>query len=553
MRGRTLPLLNNTIRQSSSYVQVNIYDISIKGLRKKGIDIEQFLQHAGCRSVVMDVPFLVGNSWKCTKLTTERRTKSLDCCVSQSSPTFKTTGAKKNLASIDAPCSSSDIHAFEQVAAIEGFSQDHGSQVSSAVDILKSEDCSLLPECDSLDIEAICSEEQFSEYFRHVECTDIKEGCTANKPEVFYDCPEEFDEDDFIARDLDFSRMPISQSESSNEPVGSTSSLSRAGITSSYPSTSADMYTTVSATNGIREISNANYSDYVEFDTNDTNAETVEKQPTHSQKFNSASLRPLSTVLAQSLQCVMHEYSTTSDNSMQRDSCEISKSVNAQFSETEESDNDTAIESNLCEDVFVNSSFAHRSGRCGTDMKELKPFPHNAHIRTSSGADNNSNAERSPTHSRRKRARKSSAYSQESIDDECNKVQKTVSKMDENRNQKSTVSQLFHCQMPNCGRTLCYRKHYGKQRLVNHVRTHWKKRMKLCRLCGFKDITVNKIYHHHLKMHKNQKYPGATSTESKEDLNELLQLWNQCFPELPPIGIVKGVSSTRSTLNVEFY
>ncbi|ETN82880.1 hypothetical protein NECAME_07714 [Necator americanus] len=416
MRGRTLPLLNNTIRQSSSYVQVNIYDISIKGLREKGIDIEQFL-------------------------------------------TFKTTGAKKNLASIDAPCSSSDIHAFEQVAAIEGF-----SQVSSAVDILKSEDCSLLPECDSLDIEAICSEEQFSEYFRHVECTDIKEGCTANKPEVFYDCPEEFDEDDFIARDLDFSRMPISQSESSNEPVGSTSSLNRAGITSSYPSvgcsktsdeplnpehiipmsevrneseslkqverfdtsvqTSADMYTTVSATNGIREISNANYSDYVEFDTNDTNAETVEKQPTHSQKFNSASLRPLSTVLAQSLQCVMHEYSTTSDNSMQRDSCEISKSVNAQFSETEESDNDTAIESSLCEDVFVNSSFAHRSGRCGTDMKELKPFPHNAHIRTSSGADNNSNAERSPTHSRRKRARKSSAYSQESIDDECNKVQK---------------------------------------------------------------------------------------------------------------------------------
>ncbi|RCN34565.1 hypothetical protein ANCCAN_19589 [Ancylostoma caninum] len=57
MRGRTFPAVNSVLARSvSSYVQVNIYDTSLKKLRARGVDIKHLLQHVGCRSVVMDVP-----------------------------------------------------------------------------------------------------------------------------------------------------------------------------------------------------------------------------------------------------------------------------------------------------------------------------------------------------------------------------------------------------------------------------------------------------------------------------------------------------------------
>ncbi|VDO81276.1 unnamed protein product [Haemonchus placei] len=37
--------------------------------------------------------------------------------------------------------------------------------------------------------------------------------------------------------------------------------------------------------------------------------------------------------------------------------------------------------------------------------------------------------------------------------------------------------------MPGCGKELLYRRRYGKLRLLDHVRTHWSKSIKLCKVC----------------------------------------------------------------------
>ncbi|XGW19594.1 hypothetical protein V3C99_003439 [Haemonchus contortus] len=55
MRGRVFP---TTFSRNSTYVQINIYNTSLQGLREDGVDIKQILQYIGYRSVAMDVPIL---------------------------------------------------------------------------------------------------------------------------------------------------------------------------------------------------------------------------------------------------------------------------------------------------------------------------------------------------------------------------------------------------------------------------------------------------------------------------------------------------------------
>ncbi|CAJ0609929.1 unnamed protein product [Cylicocyclus nassatus] len=61
MQGGTLAV-DATFPPCSSYVQINIYDTNVKRLRERGIDIRKIVEHFGCRSVVMDVPFVKENT-----------------------------------------------------------------------------------------------------------------------------------------------------------------------------------------------------------------------------------------------------------------------------------------------------------------------------------------------------------------------------------------------------------------------------------------------------------------------------------------------------------
>ncbi|KAJ1370166.1 hypothetical protein KIN20_031836 [Parelaphostrongylus tenuis] len=52
---------SNSYEYASSYVQINIYNTSIKELEERGVDIKQILQHIGCQFVIMDVPIPANN------------------------------------------------------------------------------------------------------------------------------------------------------------------------------------------------------------------------------------------------------------------------------------------------------------------------------------------------------------------------------------------------------------------------------------------------------------------------------------------------------------
>ncbi|KAJ1364018.1 hypothetical protein KIN20_024000 [Parelaphostrongylus tenuis] len=107
--------------------------------------------------------------------------------------------------------------------------------------------------------------------------------------------------------------------------------------------------------------------------------------------------------------------------------------------------------------------------------------------------------------------------------------------------------QVFCCCMPGCGKRISWRPRYGKNRLVDHVRVHWAKEVKRCKLCDFKASNCRKINHHHRNAHSDSPYMGALSIETREDLDELIALWRQCFPGLPTSGTVKWIVSSTNT------
>ncbi|KAL6730012.1 hypothetical protein Aduo_001015 [Ancylostoma duodenale] len=91
-------------------------------------------------------------------------------------------------------------------------------------------------------------------------------------------------------------------------------------------------------------------------------------------------------------------------------------------------------------------------------------------------------------------------------------------------------TKLFECQMKGCGQKIHWRPGYGKDRILNHVRTHWGKPTKKCKLCDFKATHAHKVLSHHKVAHSSENYGMADSLETKEDLEQLELLWRECFP-----------------------
>ncbi|EYC44761.1 hypothetical protein Y032_0450g1672, partial [Ancylostoma ceylanicum] len=99
-----------------------------------------------------------------------------------------------------------------------------------------------------------------------------------------------------------------------------------------------------------------------------------------------------------------------------------------------------------------------------------------------------------------------------------------------NSSTKAEDAQLFECQMKGCGQKIHWRPRYGKDRILNHVRTHWGKLTKKCKLCDYKATHAHKVLSHHKVAHPSEKYGMADSLETKEDLEQLELLWRKCFP-----------------------
>uniref|UniRef100_A0A7I4XYD9 C2H2-type domain-containing protein n=1 Tax=Haemonchus contortus TaxID=6289 RepID=A0A7I4XYD9_HAECO len=124
--------------------------------------------------------------------------------------------------------------------------------------------------------------------------------------------------------------------------------------------------------------------------------------------------------------------------------------------------------------------------------------------------------------------------------------QKSDCKREENKNFTSTRSDNklksllkagerstnFKCRMLGCGRNLKWQPRMGRNHLVDHVRTHWQRNVKKCKLCDYKAVALRKVHHHHVSEHSDKPFMGAISCETEDDLKELQRLYVQCFPEV---------------------
>lgn len=137
-------------------------------------------------------------------------------------------------------------------------------------------------------------------------------------------------------------------------------------------------------------------------------------------------------------------------------------------------------------------------------------------------------------HERSSRSRRKRARSQDSEEvDEATEAVKQESGQNhrENPSTVNDVIKVFHCHMKGCGRDLTWRPRYGKNRLVEHVRTHWPNLVKCCKICDFKASSVKKVIYHHKCTHRDVPYTGAKSLETKKDMEQLVDLWKECFPD----------------------
>ncbi|RCN30195.1 hypothetical protein ANCCAN_24040 [Ancylostoma caninum] len=538
MRGRTLPVLNNTIWQKSlSYVQVNIYGTSIKGLRDKGVDIKHLLQHVGCRSVVMDVPILDLESQKSSSMANMRRTKSMGGYCAQPRPARSSCSTK----TVDKSKDRED----SKIVYCGG-------------------------DCEGNALIGACAQERGetpAKKSSSVASTSYSGAtCLSGDDIIFHDCFEEFMEDSehtFVVCDPKESSIPSNTS--ANKAAGSKlflvgSNMDQCDETTRFADDGKE--TCVASLSDSRNVEHSSAEQAKKFTSftkpsanlNGTTATDNNLQGNFDEVKDSTLLSscqeppgvshaPYEEDTSNSLQIVGDECTERFDEAMQVETDGVYGVLHTSASEIANLDSshcEGSSEQTHSYKVLKSSPPSGATNECyEIGANELSSLFDKENVQKSYA--DVASSERAVKCGKRKRPHKPSSNSQNSLDDgdDDEEQRGDLSNTCKEPKAKSvadtptTTSQVFHCQMPDCGKSLCYRQRYGKHRLVNHVRTHWRKPVKVCRLCGFTDITTKKIHDHHMKMHKDTPYPGADSRETKEDLDELLRLWNICFPDIP--------------------
>ncbi|KAK6727634.1 hypothetical protein RB195_005369 [Necator americanus] len=100
----------------------------------------------------------------------------------------------------------------------------------------------------------------------------------------------------------------------------------------------------------------------------------------------------------------------------------------------------------------------------------------------------------------------------------------------------------FECKIPGCGKILHFKQSCRRQGL-DHVRSHFPKKTRRCKICDYSGNTNASVYNHHTSCHSSTPYPGPVAAETKEDLELLQRLFSQAFPEIPGIESYMSVIS----------
>ncbi|ETN70010.1 hypothetical protein NECAME_00958 [Necator americanus] len=126
----------------------------------------------------------------------------------------------------------------------------------------------------------------------------------------------------------------------------------------------------------------------------------------------------------------------------------------------------------------------------------------------------------------------------------------------------------FECKIPGCGKILHFKQSCRRQGL-DHVRSHFPKKTRRCKICDYSGNTNASVYNHHTSCHSSTPYPGPVAADmekqcfysyaisrkvvslllmlncsrTKEDLELLQRLFSQAFPEIPGIESYMSVIS----------
>ncbi|EYC25693.1 hypothetical protein Y032_0011g1337 [Ancylostoma ceylanicum] len=452
MRGRTIsPLDVSPCMDSSTYVQINIYNTNIRALREHGVDFKHILKHIGCRSLIMDVPIPNLHSREFRFGTEASGGKSPDRSVTPES---------HSRASADGVAD--DDNLFENAASTYE-SRNHESGNSDK--IIKEEPTSHAPNS-SRDLDAR-SNTPAGDYRGDL-------GEEANFENCVHDDEQNASIYEIPATEL-FSNEPSGLKEQEEAPMS-----------------------TMNHDKTLRETELA---------------DTVQAQPERS--FMEFSRKIVNGILSVTRNRKEHSLEPTS-------------------SKTTENFVVSHDDSKECLELMAESDASYiladltSNGAASLHGDELL-FDNDLDL----GEQNNLSSARSSDRRNRKRPLRSSLEPQsagDGVEGEEGENAVGSSKRRSALSSEKEPERIFECKYPRCTAKISWRPRYGKNRLVDHVRVHWGKQVKQCCMCNYVATHQRKIHTHHRRFHPGVRFTGAVSLETKEDMDELMRLWKQCFP-----------------------
>ncbi|KAL6730014.1 hypothetical protein Aduo_001017 [Ancylostoma duodenale] len=547
MRGRTFPAVNSVFARSvSSYVQVNIYDTSLKKLRARGVDIKHLLQHVGCRSVVMDVPIFSNELRKLGSFAGRRLNKSFGGFTGrvQSSRLEKSRRYSGSVVAHETMCSAQEqslvtIRAEGSIeeSALEEFadcrtdfnttvirgtsigpltstpmpSKTGNSLVSFANANGITDDCRLTSENLEQTLSKIhgktggatlTSDMNMRRPYFDLEASAIAK----DEPAVDYGTELSVMESPAVESSFTLFQSAVVQglntiNESKAQPLDS--AMICGGFSQQHDA----------------EVHLSNYEDDGFCYSNNLVIADPEDEP-------------------------QHEISDVQNNLVEAERESVTNDRSTSSHKVFNSD----IAVMKCSPISTICENAIDDSHSNPTVTEQDPMVHCApegseNIEMEIQSDTAQNKVATPSNrtksgrARRKRVRASTSEDRQDSEREETEqggmetgVKRTAKSKSASKGEDGTGKRIFYCQIPLCQKALAWRPRYGKNRLVDHVRTHWGRAVKQCKLCDYKASNFRQVHHHHTITHPDQPYLGALSIETKEDLQELLELWKQCFP-----------------------
>ncbi|XGW19599.1 hypothetical protein V3C99_003442 [Haemonchus contortus] len=517
MRGRAVAT-NMPLWSDDCYVQINIYGTSLEGLREEGVDIKHILEHVGHRSIVMDVPIVSsskGFRGHSSNGNDEEYDKVAEVTVKSESVEAVASITSSGNGSIDEekrnPLTSTPI-ADKNGGSFENFILDRRCDGSHAVAHLNLDRSLSLGETPkSSDTAQSGISQNIDDETLYQDCIDDFDAVKVS-PAMLEDDNDSSPCTTRTTANGQGNHMPGYANEENTAQTNPFAITSHAMEIEDPDDNDESLVANLPLPHQIRRRIESNREDEESALNTAMICYEIEDDPERAHYLYSDGSRPTHG----SRKRAFSEANLAEDFSMQG-------AVVATSGIQDDGHSQDGCHSSLIRETAVSSSCLSPKMTAGFQFDHLN------------------NAEKSTTESgtlseepNYKRAHLlSDGIDECEFEEQDNCSSEALEGKDVSPNVHSLSSGIYLCRMPGCGKKLLYRRRFGKLRLLDHVRTHWNKAVKLCKVCDYKAPCARSVYHHHKVKHGDLPYTGPASVETKSDMEQLLQLYKQCFPEVP--------------------